>query len=128
MMGKDDVEKHLKKLISSKLKQIHKQRKITLERMADEIDIEYSALYNIYKGKALPRLATLYTISKLYNLSIEFMFKDIENISPETSSEVVRKINETDLVQTYRKLDNETQKVLLNLMKSHIQKRKYKVK
>ncbi|MDR1324026.1 MAG: helix-turn-helix transcriptional regulator [Candidatus Margulisbacteria bacterium] len=120
-MDKDNIEKHLKKLISSKLKQIKKQRKMTIEQMAAEVGIEYSAFYNIYEGNALPRLATLYAISSLYDLPIEFLFKDI---SIEKQSDIIQKIDNVDLVQTYRKLDNETQRVLLSLMKSHIQRRK----
>lgn len=124
-MDKDSVEKNLKKFISGRLKQIREQRLITLERMADEIGIEYSAFYNIYKGKTLPRLATLYTISQLYNLPIEFIFKEL---TFNKNNNIVKKINEVDLLQTYRRLDLETQRVLLNLMKSHVQKRKHKIK
>ncbi|MDR1323349.1 MAG: helix-turn-helix domain-containing protein [Candidatus Margulisbacteria bacterium] len=124
-MDKANLEKELKTLISNKLKQIRKQSGNTLEQMAEEIGIEYTNFWNLYSGANLPRLTTLFQLSKTYNFPIGYWFEGLEKLTAKEKAVAREKTKLTDLLNVYQKLDENTQDVVLNLLKSHAHKRKH---
>ena len=77
-MDKKTIEKDLKAAISSKLKQLRTKIDISLEQFAETVNMDFSSFHQIYSGKTLPRLSTLWQISVLYNVPIQNWFKDLD--------------------------------------------------
>ena len=127
-MDKTKIEQELRALISSKLKEIRKKSGNTIEAMSEEIGIQYTNFWNVYSGANLPRLSTLAQISRTYNLPISYWFEDMDKISPKRQAEVQKKTKTVDMLTTYEKLDENTQEVILKILKSYVNKRKHSVK
>ncbi|MDR1453000.1 MAG: helix-turn-helix domain-containing protein [Candidatus Margulisbacteria bacterium] len=127
-MDKSNLEKELKILISSKLKQIRKQSGNTIEQMAEEIGIEYTNFWNLYSGVNLPRLSTLFQLSKTYNFPIGYWFEGLEKLTVKEKAAARQKTKLANLLNVYQKLDENTQDVVLNILKSHARRRKHTIK
>lgn len=78
-MDKKIIERDLKIAISNKLKQLRTKIDISLEQFAEICGMDFSSFHQIYSGKTLPRLSTLWQISHLYDLPIQDWFKDLNN-------------------------------------------------
>ncbi|MDR1113829.1 MAG: hypothetical protein LBL50_01910 [Candidatus Margulisbacteria bacterium] len=123
-MDKAAIEKELKLLISGKLQLIKKQSGASLEKMAEEVGLEYASFYNIYKGLNLPRLVTLFQISRRYHLPVEFWFKKAEALAGREEAGLRRKPAESELVQLFNELDPGAKKVLKKMLKGYLRQRR----
>ena len=118
------IEKELKGLISDKLKEIKKQTGKTLEEMADDVSLEYSVFYNLYTGKHAPRLTTLFKVSRVYELPIDFWFSKFNKLTDKIS--VHQQVKYSELLNTYKKLDEPAQDFVLYMLKGLVRKRPLK--
>jgi transcriptional regulator with XRE-family HTH domain len=126
-LDKRSLEKELKTLISSKLRQIRKQSGQTLEEMAYEAELDFSVFYNIYNGIHIPHLTTLFQISNVYGVPIEFWFKTLKSGDKE-NQDLQRKNNERGLLQAYNKLNDGAKSVVLDMLRSYAKRRKHTIK
>ena len=111
-----DVEKKLKSLISTKLQQIRKSRGDSLEKMAESLSLDYSVFYHLYNGDYLPRLTTLWQISKSYNIPIEDWFKELDftkRAGQDKSS------LEFSVLHNFRQLDETTKDVFAKILQRY---------
>ena len=125
-IDKARMEKELKTLISGKLKQIRKDSGHSIEKMAVEIGLDYSSFYKVYSGKNLPRLVTLFQISHVYGIPVEFWFKTLQKYTSNEKENVEQKIREFDILQVFDKLDVNISEVILKLLKGYLRKREIK--
>ncbi|MDR1996898.1 MAG: helix-turn-helix transcriptional regulator [Candidatus Margulisbacteria bacterium] len=120
----DDVEKKLKSLISTKLQQIRKGSGDSLEKMAEALSLDYSVFYHLYKGAYLPRLTTLWRISRFYNIPIEDWFKELDfaqKAAPDHHS------LEFSVLHNFRQLDATTKDIFAKILQRYnIKERKHR--
>lgn len=64
--------------IGKRIRNIRKSKKMTLEDLAFEIDMDYSFIARIETGKATASLETLYKISKGLKIKFYQLFNDID--------------------------------------------------
>ncbi len=64
--------------IGKRIRNIRKSKKMTLEDLAFEIDMDYSFIARIETGKATASLETLYKISKGLNIKFYQLFNEID--------------------------------------------------
>jgi transcriptional regulator with XRE-family HTH domain len=127
-MDKTSVEKELKALIGGKLKRICQEQSLTLENMADQTGLDYTSFYRIYSGANLPKLITLLQISKTYAIPMEYWFKDIENFDAVRKNKIKQKMADLDLMQVFQKLDGSARKIIVQMLKSYVEKNKRRSK
>ena len=127
-MDRVRIDRELKALISAKLKQIRKDSDHSIEKMAAEIGLEYTAFYNIYNGRNLPRLLTLIQISQTYNIPLDFWFKDLGSAGKEEKETPLLSNPQHDILRVFAKLDDNTKNVVLNILKGYVRKPKYDIK
>jgi transcriptional regulator with XRE-family HTH domain len=120
-MDKSSIERELKLLISGKLKKIKAQTGSSLEKMADEIGIDYVSLYNVYKGVNLPRIVTLFQISQAYDLPLGFWFKEAERLAGRRKNS--RRREQAAALRLFDQLDTRNQKVMLKIMRHSLKKK-----
>jgi len=110
---KKELEKELKQLISDKLQQLRKANNFTIEQLAEKLSIDYSVMHNIITGTRLPRITTLYHISKTLNISLDDWFK---NINFEKKANLDK--NNVDFVMLYnfKKLDNSSKDFVIKVL------------
>jgi transcriptional regulator with XRE-family HTH domain len=124
---KTDIEKALKIIISDKLQQIKKQGGYVLEQMAEEIGIEYPTFYSIYKGHNLPRLVTLYQISRAYGIPVSFWFQNLERVVPSKKEQRRCAVcNNTAVLRVFDNIDAETGGVILKVLRAYARKQRRK--
>ncbi|GBR77165.1 helix-turn-helix XRE-family transcriptional regulators, partial [Candidatus Termititenax persephonae] len=114
-----DIEKKLKSLISAKLQQIRHGNGETLEKMAETLSLDYSVFYHLYKGSYLPRLTTLWQISKIYNIPVEDWFKELDF---EKKVKADKNSLEFSLLHNFRKLDVKTKSVFAKILQRYTAK------
>ncbi|MDR1997127.1 MAG: helix-turn-helix transcriptional regulator [Candidatus Margulisbacteria bacterium] len=128
-MDRAIIEQELKAVISGKLKQIRADNDHSIEKMAEETDLEYTAFYNIYSGRNLPRLPTLIQISQTYAIPMEFWFRNITELKPPEKKENIHRSGlELDILRVFARLDAVTRDVILKILKGYIRKPKYDIK
>ena len=118
-MDKTTIEKELKLVITSELKRIREQTGCTLEQMASEVGIEYNNLFNIYSGRNLPRVATLFMISQAYGIPPEFWFRELQKLTDKKKTELQNKANEATILKNFSKLDSNMREAVFKLIKSY---------
>ena len=74
---------HLKKeinkeLLSSRLKEFRKEKKLTQEKLAKELNTSHSVISSYEKGRTLIITSFLYTICKKYNISADYLLGKID--------------------------------------------------
>ncbi|GBR72886.1 putative transcriptional regulators [Candidatus Termititenax aidoneus] len=115
MENKTTVEKRLKTLISTKLQEIREAAGgQSLEKMAEQLNLNYTVLFHIYSGKYLPRLTTLTQILDFYNLPIEIFFKDLTNKDKAT---LAKNASHATLISDFDKLDKPMQASILKIVR-----------
>ena len=75
---------HLKKeinkeLLSSRLKEFRKEKKLTQEKLAKELNMARSALANYERGRNVIATPFLYQICKKYNISADYLLGKIDD-------------------------------------------------
>jgi transcriptional regulator with XRE-family HTH domain len=123
---KAEIEKALKTIISGKLQQIKKQGGYVLEQMAAEIGIEYPTFYSIYKGHNLPRLVTLYQISRAYGIPVAFWFQNLERTVPHKKEQRRFSAQDNVVLQVFDNIDAETGGVILKVLRAYARKQQRK--
>jgi DNA-binding XRE family transcriptional regulator len=120
-----DIEKKLKSLISTKLQQIKKDSDVSLEKMAESLSLDYSVFYHLYKGAYLPRLTTLWQISRIYNIPIEDWFKELDFAK---KAKLNKNSLEFSVLHNFRQLDDTTKAVFAKILQRYnIRERKSKI-
>jgi transcriptional regulator with XRE-family HTH domain len=123
-MDKSAIEKRLKSLVSTKLKQLRETSGESLEKMAEALDLDYSVLFHIYSGKYLPRLTTLFQISEFYNIKMADWFKELDARSQAILN---KKSIEFNLLSNFQKLDGPMQTAVLKILqKLNIKERRHR--
>ncbi|MDR1114380.1 MAG: hypothetical protein LBL50_04750 [Candidatus Margulisbacteria bacterium] len=119
-----DIEKKLKALISTKLQQIKKDSGDSLEKMAEALSLDYSVFYHLYKGTYLPRLTTLWQISRIYNIPIEDWFKELDFTKKAKQD---KHSLEFSVLHNFRQLDDAAKNVFAKILQRYnIRERKSK--
>ncbi|MDR2428991.1 MAG: helix-turn-helix domain-containing protein [Candidatus Margulisbacteria bacterium] len=106
----------LKKLISEKMEFLRKHSGETNEAAADTLDIDLSEFYRILKGHRLPHLKTLLRISKKYGVNLDWWFSELDETALNKTA-IRRKAFESQIVNLIKKLDVQTQKAILAMLK-----------
>ena len=81
-------------MLGSKIKTERRHRKITLEKLSEQIGISRNFLWEIEAGRKAPALNTLYNIAVALNISIDYLMgvsdenKHIDNKSLLTERDV----------------------------------------
>lgn len=87
-----------KNTFGQRLKYFRKQRNLTQVEFAEMIDITDKALSKIEVGKAYPHLNTLISISKVLNVSLDFLVSDSDSVGKEVYiNEIMKKIDKMEL-------------------------------
>jgi transcriptional regulator with XRE-family HTH domain len=106
----------LKKLISEKMEFLRKHSGETNEVAADTLNIDLSEFYRILKGHRLPHLKTLLRISKKYGVNLDWWFSELDKTTLDKTA-IRRKAFESQIVNLVKKLDVQTQKAILAMLK-----------
>jgi transcriptional regulator with XRE-family HTH domain len=123
-MKDKDIEKKLKALISTKLQQIKKDSGASLEKMAESLSLDYSVFYHLYAGDYLPRLTTLWQISRIYDIPIEDWFKELDFAKKAKQN---KNSLEFSVLHNFRQLDDTTKSVFAKILQRYnIRERKSK--
>ena len=109
--------KNLKKAISAKLAYLLKNSGRTLEATAYSLDMHLSQYYKLLKGERLPSMPTLMRINKLYDINMDWWFKDIKEVPSPRHRELKNPL-EFQLVNTFKKLNPHAQKTVLATVKT----------
>jgi len=125
-MDKEISNTDLKKLFSQKLSWLHKKHKKGIEETALDLNLDYAQYYMLLKGNRLPQLRTLVNINKIYGLSMDWWFCDLDKISARQQEKSEKKIMEFELLSNFNKLDKNAKAVVLQLLKNYHKERKYK--
>jgi len=123
-MDKKAIEKELKASISGKLKHLRTKIDISLEQFAETVNMDFSSFHQVYSGKTLPRLSTLWQISSLYDIPIQDWFKDLDE-----KNKII--LNNKGLnvlmLQNFNKLQQSEKEFLVKLLvKVNVKSRKHK--
>lgn len=106
-------------MIGNNLKQLRKEKGLTLESLAKKAGVSKAHIWTIEKGNS-PKLDTVYKIARALDISIDLL---IDITIDKTST------NERTLIRRYRKLSDRDQKLLLGIAKIfHEIDEKYKQK
>ncbi len=100
--------------IGKRIRNIRKSKKMTLEELAFEIDMDYSFIARIETGKATASLETLYKISK--GLKIKF-YQLFNEINPKKETYV-----EKEFLALTKKLSFEEKEKMLSIMNIVLEK------
>ena len=100
--------------IGKRIRNTRKLKKMTLEELAFEIDMDYSFIARIETGKATASLETLYKISK--GLKIKF-YQLFNEISPKKETYV-----EKEFLALTKKLSFEEKEKMLSIMNIVLEK------
>ncbi len=68
--------------IGERLRQARLQRGLTVRGLARAVDVSASLISQIETGKSSPSVSTLYAITAALEISIEYVFGDVERRSP----------------------------------------------
>ena len=100
--------------IGKRIRNIRKSKKMTLEELAFEIDMDYSFIARIETGKATASLETLYKISK--GLKIKF-YQLFNEINPKKETYV-----DKEFLALTKKLSFEEKEKMLSIMNIVLEK------
>ncbi|MDR1113684.1 MAG: helix-turn-helix domain-containing protein [Candidatus Margulisbacteria bacterium] len=107
----------LKKLISKKLTLLLKSSGKTIEATAYELGMDFSQYYRLLKGQRMPLLPTLLRINKIYGVTMNWWFEDVDKI-PERLTKTNKNPLEFQLLNTFKKLNCKTQKTAVAVLKA----------
>ncbi|GBR76099.1 helix-turn-helix XRE-family transcriptional regulators [Candidatus Termititenax persephonae] len=120
-----ELEQELKKLISSKLQQIRKAKNYTIEKFADTLSLDYAVVHNIISGVRLPRLTTLWHISKTLDISLDSWFKDLSFENKVISD---KKSIDFAMLYNFKKLDKTNKAFIVRVLQGlNAKVRKYRL-
>ncbi|GBR76787.1 transcriptional regulator XRE family [Candidatus Termititenax persephonae] len=113
----------LRKSIAQKLNALMKKQGLTIENAALSMELEYSNLYYVVKGRKLPRLDTLIKIANGLSVPVEYFFKNIpsKNISLVA---VKNNIFRRKIFKELDRLDQPAQTFLLSVLRLYNNRRK----
>jgi transcriptional regulator with XRE-family HTH domain len=95
--------------IHERIKKIRTNNKLSQKEFAEKIGIGQSSISELEKGNAKPSVETLESISKNFKISIDYIVhgEEYSQKNNENKNEISTK--ETNIINTYRKLDIEGQ-------------------
>lgn len=64
-------------MLGDRLYRARKEKGLTLEKIAEELDISYQAYRKFEKNECYPKVETLIKIAIMYNLSIDYLLEFI---------------------------------------------------
>jgi len=97
------------KLISKKVKKARNDKKITQEKLAEELDVTVSYISQVESGKKKFNLERIVEVSKILEKPIDYFVEGYES----ESSNTIEEINKLLL-----KMSNNKQELILDLAKS----------
>ena len=101
-------------IIGERIKSARTEKKLTLEKLSEQIGISRNFLWEIEAGRKAPAILTLYNIGKSLNLSIDYILGLSNNIKwLETKNEQ----NINDIVNEFDKKELD---ILYKLLKEYI--------
>ena len=109
--------KDLKRLylnIGKKIRNYRKDKKLTLEDLADKINMDWSFISRIETGKAVASIETLFKISQALNIKLELLFKDVD-----TSTEEILDREFSDKIKDLSKKEKDK---FISILKSILEK------
>ena len=105
----------IKKIISEKLQQLREKSQKTLEKTAQELNLDVTQYQRLLKGDRLPRLDTMININKAYNLSLDWWFGEFYGKSVDKST-IINNALITELVENFNNLDSNYQEAVLGMI------------
>jgi transcriptional regulator with XRE-family HTH domain len=101
--------------IGRRLKELRRQKNITMEVLTGLLDMDFSNYVYLEKGggKGIPRLDTLFKITEFYGVPVDYLFQDYK-----LAEEKLLKTNllEQKLLKVFRKMEPETQLLCLRFL------------
>jgi transcriptional regulator with XRE-family HTH domain len=119
-MDRELTNADLKSLISRKLTKLSADSKQTIEESGRDLGMDYSEYYRLLKGIRLPHLLTLLKINQKYGVSMDWWFNDMETDNKKNTA----KIAEFELVNNFKKLDEQAQNFISEILRSLVRNRK----
>lgn len=107
-------------LIGIRVKEIRSSLAMSQQTFADAIEISKGMVSLIESGKKKPSRDTVTKIANLGNVSTDYVIgvSDYKNLDESKSSEV--KIELHDMISKIEKLDEDKQKLILNMIKGAV--------
>jgi transcriptional regulator with XRE-family HTH domain len=71
-------DKELLILLGNHIRKIRVEKKMTMEELSYECDMELSQIYRIEKGKVNATVSSLYAIAKGFKISLQELIQDLD--------------------------------------------------
>ncbi|MDR1997086.1 MAG: helix-turn-helix domain-containing protein [Candidatus Margulisbacteria bacterium] len=115
-MDNEISDDDLKKLFSEKLSLLRKNSGHTMEAIADSLDLDKSEYFRFLKGLRLPHLRTLLRISRKYGVTLDWWFKELDDL-PRDKNSMRQKTFELQALSALRKFRPEKRPGVLAALK-----------
>lgn len=116
-------------MLADNLRKIRKEHKLTQQNIADVLGIDRTTYTSYETGTSTPSPATLYKLSKIYNVSIGYIMGVEENfptpkkkntrthVSSGNDVITMLKKDEKELLMCYRVADEKSKQIILDYIK-----------
>lgn len=105
------------KICGERIKDARIEKKLTLEKLSEQIGISRNFLWEIEAGRKAPAIQTLYSISKTLNLSVDYIFGTVNDNKWIYSSQEQSIRKEID--ENINSLDNSELYIINELIKTY---------
>lgn len=101
-------------MVGEKIKSARIEKKLTLEKLSEQIGISRNFLWEIEAGRKAPAIQTLYNIGKSLNLSIDYILglsnnaKWIETKNEQNINDILNEFDKRELDILYKLLKEYT--------------------
>ena len=105
------------KICGERIKNARIEKKLTLEKLSEQIGISRNFLWEIEAGRKAPAIQTLYCISKALNISVDYIFGTVDDVKwlDIPQNKTVRHEIEKNLDE----MNNKELKIINELIKSY---------
>ena len=101
-----------------RLTQLRKEEGLSQEDLAVRVGVSRSTIGMYETGKREPDLETLETFADFFNVNLEYLIGRTGNIKPDDLT-----LKETDLIENFKKLDNDDKEKVVEYTKALQQKK-----
>ncbi|MGO4219494.1 helix-turn-helix domain-containing protein [Bacillus sp. YAF12_1] len=110
----------MENIIGKRIKEIRMSLGYTQQQFADSVDISKPMISYIESGKRTPSRDTVSKISNLGNVSADYVMglSNYKNLDESQSSEVKTELH--NMINKIEKLDEDKQKLILNMIKGAV--------
>jgi transcriptional regulator with XRE-family HTH domain len=113
------TNENLKRMLSQKLAMLREKSGQTMEAAAYDLDMNVSDYFRLLKGQRLPHLLNLLRLSKKYGVSLDWWFRELQEI-PRSAAQSQRDSFEAQALLVLKKLDSKLQPSALSLLKASV--------